>query len=533
MLATFVIGLREGLEAALIVGIIAAFLRNNGKSLSAMWAGVGLAVLLSILVGVGLDLVEQALPQAAQEGMESVIGAIAIFFVTGMIAWMNKHARSMKRQLEAQAAEALSHTGAFALAAMAFLAVLKEGFETAVFLLATFSAAQSAALAATGAVLGVLLAVVIGWGIYIGGVKINLSRFFRVTGAFLILVAAGLVVTALRTSHEAGWLNAGQQMTMNLSWLVAPGTVQSALITGVLGIPTDPRLVEVIGWFAYLIPVSLYVYWPQAHRPSPRGAVRLRYGIAVLLLVLAAGLALLYPAAKPAPLPPAPLLASDDGQTGLGTAQIGQDGHSLQLNIRGQDSVIALPAGQAQAASRDGLPALHWHLASSGAPAQAPARLTLDQVLDLNGGRAPLGLNFRLHPGPYDAQWSQTRSTDVWTTTDGLLLDAAQSDVTIVNLSGSGLFGPRPLTVSGTRDHNWQVAGAYGADVSATLGRLAAAQQERAFWAQLLPALLVLAALFLAFAALAKGRALNGAASAARSPSRIHSMTEGNSHAAE
>src|ERR1700761_899619 len=112
MLATFVIGLREGLEAALIVGIIAAFLRNNGKSLTAMWIGVGLAVVLSILVGVGLDLVEQALPQAAQEGMESVIGAVAVFFVTSMIVWMNAHAGGMKRGLEVEAAEALSRGSA-------------------------------------------------------------------------------------------------------------------------------------------------------------------------------------------------------------------------------------------------------------------------------------------------------------------------------------------------------------------------------------------------------------------------------------
>src|SRR5579863_4564763 len=122
MLATLVIGLREGLEAALIVGIIAAFLRRNGKSLAAMWLGVALAVALSVAVGVGLGMVEQVLPQAAQEGMEAIIGAIAIFFVTGMIAWMNKHARDMKGQIEAEAAQALSQAGTYALASMAFLA---------------------------------------------------------------------------------------------------------------------------------------------------------------------------------------------------------------------------------------------------------------------------------------------------------------------------------------------------------------------------------------------------------------------------
>src|SRR5690348_3346045 len=98
MLATLIIGLREGLEAALIVGIIAAFLRKNGKSLAAMWVGVALAVVLSIAVGVALDRIERALPQAGQEGMESIIGCVAVFFVTGMILWMDRHARDMMRQ---------------------------------------------------------------------------------------------------------------------------------------------------------------------------------------------------------------------------------------------------------------------------------------------------------------------------------------------------------------------------------------------------------------------------------------------------
>jgi high-affinity iron transporter len=210
VLATLVIGLREGLEAALIVGIIAAFLRRNGRGLGPMWLGVGLAVGAGIAVGVALWLLESALPQAQQEALETVIGAVAVVFVTGMLLWMNRHARSMKRELETSAGAALHDGGAWALAAMAFLAVLKEGFETSVFLLATFRAAQSAGLAAGGAVLGIAIAVGIGWGVYAGGVRIDLGRFFRITGAFLVLVAAGLVLTAVRTAHEAGWIVAGQ-----------------------------------------------------------------------------------------------------------------------------------------------------------------------------------------------------------------------------------------------------------------------------------------------------------------------------------
>ena len=196
--------------------------------------------------------------------MESVIGAIAIFFVTGMIVWMNTHARQMKKDLEAEAAEALGQGSTYALAAMAFLAVLKEGFETSVFLLATFSAAQSAWLAAAGAVVGLLFAVAIGWGIYAGGVRINLSRFFRATGFVLVLVAAGIVVNALHTAHEAGWLNSLQGSTVSLAWLVHQGTVTSSLLTGVLGLQPRPTTGEAAGWLLYALPMLAYVLLPAS-----------------------------------------------------------------------------------------------------------------------------------------------------------------------------------------------------------------------------------------------------------------------------
>jgi high-affinity iron transporter len=523
MLATFVIGLREGLEAALIVGIIAAFLRNNGKSLRAMWVGVGLAGVLSIAVGIGLDLVEQALPQAAQEGMETVIGAIAIFFVTGMIVWMNQHARHMKRELESQAAEALGQTSAFALAAMAFLAVLKEGFETAVFLLATFSAAQSAALAATGAILGIGLAIVIGWGIYAGGVKINLSRFFQVTGAFLILVAAGLVITALRTAHEAGWLNAGQQATFNLSWLVAPGTIQSALITGVLGIPADPRLLELIGWLAYLLPVALYVYWPQTRRLSALGAVRLRCGIAAGLGILSLALAIGIPAPQPHPPAEAPVLAEGNAAP-LGTAQLRhvEDGHDKLSVLTAPDTTLILPPNQAQEQEQDGVSTLAWHITQSTMPENAPDSLTLDQLVALSGGRIPVGLNPSLHPGPYTAHWRGQQITDVWTA-NGLLLDAAQHSRIVLTLSGSGLSAPRTLNVSGS---GWGLSPAYTGAALAALVSFSQAQQEHQFWAVQLPALLALTALLLAAATAAKLRRL-------RRTSTTNTAPKGIPHAAE
>jgi high-affinity iron transporter len=531
LLATLVIGLREGLEAALIVGIIAAFLRKNGKSLRPMWLGVGLAVALSIAVGVGLDLVERSLPQSDQEAMESVIGAVAIFFVTTMIVWMNSHARGMKRELEAGAAEALGQGSAYALAVMAFLAVLKEGFETSVFLLATFSAAQSASLAATGAVIGVLVAVGIGWGIYAGGVKINLSRFFRFTGAFLILVAAGLTITTLRTAHEAGWLTAGQQSTVNLSWLVAPGTVQSALITGVLGIPADPRLIEVIGWFAYLLPVAAFVYWPRALRPQGRSAVRLQFGIGGALAAVAIVLAVALPRgqAQDAPgeealVPAAATATPDDGTAtpddGMatpdpgaatpGTMRLTAGGTTLLVSGAGSPKeTLPLRSAQAHQDIHDGVDAETWTVDDTAAPASAPSTISIDQLTALSGGRLPVGLNPQQHPGPFNAHWSTHRSITVWVA-DGVLLDGIQQTASVLTISGSGLQTARTLSAQ-TGPATWQVSAADRDRALTVIKQVTDDRTEHSLWAVDVPIALGIAAVFLAAVA---GRRLFSAAPA-------------------
>jgi high-affinity iron transporter len=274
VLPTFVIGLREGLEAALIVGIIAAFLGQEGRrdALRQVWIGTAAAVVICIGIGVGLQLVSQDLPQRQQEGLETVVGAFAVAMVTYMIIFMRRHARDLKGDLEGAAASALASGSTRALVLMAFLAVLREGFETAVFLLATFHASGDATASWLGAVIGILLAVAIGYGIYRGGVRLNLARFFRVTGLVLVVVAAGLVMTAFHTANEAGWLTVGQVQAFDLSWLVRPGTPLSSLLTGVLGIQPYPVWIEVIAWLAYLVPMIVIVAWPARRRPRPAEA---------------------------------------------------------------------------------------------------------------------------------------------------------------------------------------------------------------------------------------------------------------------
>jgi len=274
MIPTFVITLREGVEASLIVGIIAAFLVREGRrdAVRQMWIGVGIAIVLCSAVAVTLNVVGQQLPQREQEALETVIGLIAVSAVTYMIVWMRRNARGIKATLEGEVASALATGSTMALVGMAFLAVLREGFETSVFLLAAFQDATDTRAAGAGAVLGLIAAVAIGLGLYRGGVRINLSRFFRVTGLVLVFVAAGLLATSLHTAHEAGWFNSLQGQALDLTWLVQPGTVSGSLLTGMLGLQPTPTVGETGIYVLYAVPMALYVLWPDHLRPRRRRA---------------------------------------------------------------------------------------------------------------------------------------------------------------------------------------------------------------------------------------------------------------------
>ena len=293
MLPTFVIGLREGVEASLIVGIVAAFLRKQGatRELRAMWAGVALAVALCVGAAVALQILDQELPQRQQEGLETVVAAVAVGMVTFMIVWMRRHARNMAGELRASAAAALASGSAWALVAMAFFAVLREGLETSVFLLAAFQASGNATTAGIGALLGVVAAIGIGYGIYRGGVHLNLTRFFKATAAVLVLVAAGLVASAIHTAHEAAWLNDLQSQAVDLSWLVHPGSVSASLLTGILGLQPKPTVGEAWGYVLYAVPMLLFVLWPEPWRQRLRRR-NAAVPLSVVALVVLAGLTL-------------------------------------------------------------------------------------------------------------------------------------------------------------------------------------------------------------------------------------------------
>lgn len=482
MLPTFVIGLREGLEAALVVSIIATFLRRNNVKLTAMWVGVGAAVATSVAVGVVLTVIERALPQAQQEGMETIIGGVAVIFVTGMILWMSTHARYLKRDLEGSAQAALSNGTSWALVVMVFLAVLKEGFETSVFILATVQAASSTTVALVGALLGVLAAIAIGIGIFTGGVRLNLAKFFTATSVFLIFVAAGLVLTALRTAHEAGWINIGQQQTVDLSWLAPGNSIRAALITGVLGIPADPRVIELLGWGLYLVPMLVWTLWPKAHKPAGWTAVRLQWVLGGALVAVAVVLAV---AVRPA----SAQVASSAPLAGGGTARVAITGDVARLTVTQGGASTTTRLTRHSPTTANGADTT-WQLSTDQPAPGRPASLDADALLKLSGGRLPVGLNVSQAPGPYAARWTDHRQLTL-STRNGGIVAGSQAGRTIVTLTGGGLTSPRVVQVSDDRSvGNWQISPGYQSATTTMINNAADSANEVILWRLWLPVVL-------------------------------------------
>jgi len=469
MLPTFVIGLREGLEAALIVGIIAAFLKQQGRRDLLRWVygGVMAAVLLCLGVGIALKVVSSNLPQKQQEGLETVVGVLAVGMVTYMVIWMRRHSRQLKQELEGLAAAAIGDGGyraGRAMVLMAFLAVLREGFETVVFLLAAFNESGDTTSAAGGALAGIAVAVVLGWVIYRGGVRLNLSKFFRATGLVLVLVAAGLVVNALHTAHEAGWLNVGQGATVDLTWLVRPGSVQSALLTGMLGVQQHPVVIEVAGWLAYLVPVGLYVAWPPSRPLSRRTMLRVWSTAAAAALAAVAVLAIVlpgdparYPVTSAGPLTVG-LTGPDAATATVRTAPTSPAGSGGSAGGASARASALLTLHRSGAAERAGVAVDVYTGAQPGsAAAGRPAVLSFEQAAALNGGRLPLGVvpqGASADGGSVRVQYADADELTVWVEPGtGRVLDLNWTETVRATLVGTQV-GTVPLdapVASGSR----------------------------------------------------------------------------------
>lgn len=499
-LGTFLIGLREGLEATLIVSIVAAFLKRNAQSTRPMFAGVALAVLISVAVGVGLDLFSATLPQAQQEMMETVINAIAVVFVTSMIIWMNRNAMRLKGELEREAQQALNRGGTLALVAMAFLAVLKEGFETSVFLLAAAETSHGNRwFAVLGGALGIGAAILLGIALYFGGLKLNLGRFFRITGVFLVLIAAGLLLGALRTAHEAGWVTIGQQQVLNFSAWIPSQSVLGALLAGVFGIPTDPRLIEVLGWLLYAVPVLVVFLWPARLAATPRTRSRLLAGASAVLLIVAAILAIMTPAGSSTPSARMRTVTDRSGHTAAVSLVTGPHGRELTVAPAGISTVHSVPLIPAGDQTVDGLPVQVWQ-ASEAAGDGAPA-VTLDQLLRMTGGRLPVGLAIGRTPGPFQGQWSTATAYTVLARGDSVVSAQATSNRTAI-LTGGGLTGAKTVSLGGLPT-DWSTS---EADDHSTAAEIIASDRnrgERQLWSVWLPLVIAGFALACALSAIA------------------------------
>jgi high-affinity iron transporter len=268
VLANFLIGLREGLEAGLVVGILIAYVVKIGRRdvLPRIWLGVGLAALLSLGLGCLLTFGTYGLSFQAQELIGGLLSIIAAGFVTWMIFWMLRTARGLSRELRAEVDSHLAGAG-WGLVLVAFLAVGREGLETALFIWAAVQASGSTTLPLIGATLGILVSVVLAWLIYRGVLSINLSRFFTYTGAFLIVVAGGVLAYGVHDLQEAGVLPGLGTLAFDVSAAVPPDSWYGTLLKGVFNFSPATTVLEATAWVLYVVPV-MTLFLRSARRQS-------------------------------------------------------------------------------------------------------------------------------------------------------------------------------------------------------------------------------------------------------------------------
>jgi len=272
MFANYLIGLREGLEASLVVGILVAYVVKAGQRsrLGAIWAGTGIAIALSLGFGAVLTATSHSLSDTAEHAFAGTMSIIAVGLVTWMVFWMRRAAREMRGELHGRLDKALL-SGGFALGVVALVAVLREGLETALFLWAATSASQGTPAALGGALLGIATAVAIGWAVYRGAVRLNLATFFTWTGALLIVVAAGVLAYGVRDLQEAGWLPGGQNYAFDVSATIDENGPLGTVLGGFLHFDPVTTWLQLTVWVVYLV-VTLVAYL-RPQRPSAPAAV--------------------------------------------------------------------------------------------------------------------------------------------------------------------------------------------------------------------------------------------------------------------
>lgn len=257
MLPAFILLLREGLEASLVVSILLAALHQLGKTreVRAVWIGVSLAVVCSVVGGVIIySTVREYDNTTFQTIFETITYAVAVVLLTTMTFWMQRHSRTLKKEITERAS--LAGSG-FALGLLAFITVGREGLESAVFALA-FAFQTSGVLWLTGAVLGVLAAVGLCWAIYRMGYRLDFRLFFRAMGALLLIFAAGLVADTIQNLQELGWVNLGNAHLWSTAHLLSEDSMVGDMLHSFIGYAQSPTVLQFSLYLLFLLVVGGY-----------------------------------------------------------------------------------------------------------------------------------------------------------------------------------------------------------------------------------------------------------------------------------
>ncbi|MCT7373143.1 iron uptake transporter permease EfeU [Mycolicibacterium llatzerense] len=268
LFGSLLIGLREGLETAIVVTILIAFLVKSDRrdALKWVWLGVAGAIAMTIGVFLTIQLSENTISGLAAEAIAGVASLVAVIIVTTMVLWMRKAAATISGDLRGDMTRALE-TGGWAVATLAFLAVGREGVETALFMVGYASASTAWPLA--GLLIGLLIAVAFAYGMYAGAVRINLAKFFKYTGAFLVVVAAGILSYAIHAMQTVGWLPGLGARAFDLTGVFNWSSWYGQAIQGIFNISPTPSVLQFVCWLAYLLVVLTLFLRPVAAKPAP------------------------------------------------------------------------------------------------------------------------------------------------------------------------------------------------------------------------------------------------------------------------
>jgi len=267
------IGVREGLETGIVVMILVAFLVKSGRrdALKWVWVGVGAAVAMVVAIFAVIHFGTSTVTGMAAELISGLASLVAVAIVTAMVLWMRTAASTISGQLRAGLDKALA-LGPAAVAAMAFFAVGREGVETALLLVGYAENAAGSAWPLVGLLLGIVVAAVLTVLLYLGAVRINFARFFRYTGAFLVVVAAGILAYGVRALQIAGWLPGGSTIAFDISSVFDTSSWYGTVLQGIFNFRPDPTVLQVIVWVAYLVivmPLFLRPVKPKSDAVRP------------------------------------------------------------------------------------------------------------------------------------------------------------------------------------------------------------------------------------------------------------------------